>query len=102
MQAILPTLRPPFSSTGQINTGSMSMLKGTPTYSALRVSMISDSQLQKTVTSRCSAVRTHGTPDGHTPTPGYDAGHTQTPVDSMMYHRLFPRSCLFRYSNNTH
>jgi hypothetical protein len=107
MQVIVPTLRPhPFSSTAQNNTGSTAMLKGritaTPRYSALRVSMMSDSQIQKTVTSRCSAVRTHATPDGHTPTPGYAAGHTRTPVGSLMYHRLFPRSCLSRYSNNTH
>jgi hypothetical protein len=98
MQVILPTLRPPFSSTGQSNKGSTVMLKGriaaTPRYSALRVSTMSDSQIQKTVASRCSAVRTHATPYGHTPAPGYDAGHTWTTVVSMMYHHLFPRSCL--------
>jgi hypothetical protein len=70
------------------------MLKGhsaaTPRYSALRVNTMPDSQIQKAVTSRCSAVRTHAAPDGHTPTPGYDAGHTRTPVGSLMYHRLFP------------
>jgi hypothetical protein len=92
MQAIVPTLRAPFSSTGQSNTGSTAMLKGTPRYSALRVSTMSDS----------SAVRTHATPDGHTPTPSYVAGHTPTPVGSLMYHRLFPQYCLSRYSNNTH
>jgi hypothetical protein len=106
MQVIVPTLRPPFSSTGQSNTGSTAILKGriaaTPRYSALRVSTMSDSQIHKTVTSRYSAVRTHATPDGHTPTPDYDAGHTRTPVGSLMYHLLFPRSCLSRYSNNTH
>jgi hypothetical protein len=40
-QAIVPTLRPPFSSTGQGNAGSTAMLKGhreaPPRYSALRV-----------------------------------------------------------------
>jgi hypothetical protein len=105
-QAIVPTLRPPFSSTGQGNAGSTAMLKGhrssTPRYSALRVNTMSDSQTQKAVTSRCSVVRTHATPDGHTPTPGYDAGHTRTPMGSLVYHRLFPRSCLSRSSNNTH
>jgi hypothetical protein len=106
MQAIVPTLRAPFSSTGKGNTGSTAMLKGriaaTPHYSALHVSTMSDSQIQKTVTSRCSAMHTHATPDGHTPTPGYDAGYTRTSVGSLTYHRLFPRSCLSRYSNNTH
>jgi hypothetical protein len=105
-QVIVPTLRPPFSSTGQGNAGSTAMLKchsaATPRYSALRVNTMSDSQTQKAVTSRCSVVRTHATPDGHTPTPGYDAGHTRTPVGSLMYHRLFPRSCISRSSNNTH
>jgi hypothetical protein len=65
-----------------INTGNRAILKGriaaTPRYSALRVSTMSDSQIQKTVTSRCSAVRTHATPDGHRPTPDWDTGHTQT------------------------
>jgi hypothetical protein len=106
MQVIVPTLRPPFSSTGQSYTGSTAILKSriaaTTRYSALRVSTMSDSQIQKTVASRCSAVRTHATPDGHTPTPHYDAGHTNTPLGSLMYHLLFPRSCLSHYSNNTH
>jgi hypothetical protein len=74
------------------------MIKGhreaSPRYSALRVNMMSDSQTQKAVTSRCSVVRTHATPDGHTPTPGCDAGHTRTPMVSLMYHRLVPRYCL--------
>jgi hypothetical protein len=94
MQVIVPTLRPPFSSTGQSYTGSTAILKSriaaTTRYSALRVSTMSYSQIQKTVASRCSAVRTHATPDGHTPTPHYDAGHTSTPLGSLMYHRLFP------------
>jgi hypothetical protein len=106
IQAIIPTLRPPFSSTGQSNMGSTAMLKGnsaaTPRYSALRVNTMSDGQTQKAVTSRCSAVCTHATPYGHTPTLGYDAGHTWTPVGILLYHRLFPRSCLSRYRNNTH
>jgi hypothetical protein len=94
MQVIVPTLRPPFFSTGQSYTGSTAISKSciaaTPRYSALRVSTMSDSQIQKTVTSRCSAVRTHATPDGHTPTPHYESGHTCTPLGRMMYHRLFP------------
>jgi hypothetical protein len=47
-------------------------------------------------------VRTHATPDGHTPTPQYDSRHTRPPLGSMMYHRLFPRSCLSQYSSNNH
>jgi hypothetical protein len=69
-----------------------SCIAATPRYSALRVSTMSDSQIQKTVTSRCSVVRTHATPDGHIPTPHYDAGNTRIPMGSLMYHRLFPRS----------
>jgi hypothetical protein len=107
MQVIVPTLAPPiFSSTVQSYTGSTAILKSrmaaTPRYSTLRVSTMSDSQIQKTVTSRCSAVRTHAIPDGHTPTPHYDTGHTRTPLGSLMYHHLLPRSCLSHYSNNTH
>jgi hypothetical protein len=96
---------PPFSSTGKSYIGSTAILKSriaaTPRYSALRVNTMSDSQIQKTATSHCSAVRTHATPNGHTPTPHYDAGHTRTPLGSLMYRRLFPQSCISRYSNNT-
>jgi hypothetical protein len=106
MQVIVPTIQPPFSSTGQSYTGSTAILKSrivaTPCYSALRVSTMPDSQIQKTVTSRYSAVRTHATPDGHTPTPHYEARKTRTQLGSLVYHHLFPRSCLSHYSNNTH
>jgi hypothetical protein len=78
------TTPPPFSSTGNTNMGSTAILKGriaaTQRYRALRVGKMSDSQIQKTVSSRCSAVSRHATPDGRSPAPGYDAGHIRTPM----------------------
>jgi hypothetical protein len=106
MEVVVPTLRPPYSSTGQSNTCSTAISKtrntATPHYSALRISAMLDSQLQNTATSHCSAVRTHVTSDGHTITPHYGAGRTRTPSGSLMYHRLFPRSGLSYYNCNTH
>jgi hypothetical protein len=70
MQMVVPALHPPYSSTGQSYTCNTTISKSrnttTPHYSASRVSAMLDSQLQKTVTSHCSAVRTHATSDRHT------------------------------------
>jgi hypothetical protein len=84
MQMVVPTPPPPPNSiTGQSYTCNTAISKSrntaTPHYSASRVSAMLYSQLQKTVTSHCSAVRTHTTSDGHTLTPHYSSGRTHTP-----------------------
>jgi hypothetical protein len=105
MQMVVPTLRPPYSSTGQSYTCNTAISKShntaTPHYSASRVSAMLDSQLQKTVTSHCSAVRTHAMSDGQTLTPHYRSGRARTPSGSLM-HNLFPQSSLSYYNCNTH
>jgi hypothetical protein len=103
---VVPTLRPPYSSTGQSYTCNTAISKSrdaaTPYYSASRFSAMLDSPLQKTVTSHCSAVCTHATSDTHTLTPQHSSGCTRTPAGSLMYHRLFPRSGISYYNCNTH
>jgi hypothetical protein len=96
---------PPYSSTGRSYTCNTAISKShdaaTPYYSASRFSAILDSPLQKTVTTHCSAVRTHATSDAHTLTPHYLRMHTHT-SGTLMYHRLFPRSGISYYNCNTH
>jgi hypothetical protein len=106
-QMVVPTLAPPpYFSTGQSYTCNMAISKkhdaATPYYSMSRFSAMLDSPLQKTVTSQCSAVRTHATSDANTLTPHHSSGCTRTPAGSLMYRRMFPRSGILYYNCNTH
>jgi hypothetical protein len=75
MRSDLPTLRPPYPSTGQSYTDNAAISKirntATPHYSAVRVRTTSDSQLQNTPTPHYSAVRIRTMSGSHTPTPHY-------------------------------
>jgi hypothetical protein len=73
MRGGVPTLHPPYPSTGQSYTFNMAISKmrntATPHYITVRVSTTSDSQLQNTATSYYSAVRIRMMSGMHTLTP---------------------------------
>jgi hypothetical protein len=102
----VPTLRPPYPSTGQSYTGNAAISKmrntATPHYSTVRVRMTSDSHLQNTATPHYSTVRIRTTSVSHTPTPQDGYARARTPSGSLVYHRLFPRSGITYTHCNTH